>query len=83
MLNVKDKGILIYIVDHCKRIESKVKNINHKQFESDIDLKEIIFKLANLRKASPLILSQLSMGFLGKISKECVILLAMAMEPLI
>ena len=40
MLNVKDKGILIYIVDHCKRIESKVKNINHKQFESDIDLKK-------------------------------------------
>lgn len=42
MLNVKDKGILIYIIDHCKRIENKVANISQKQFESNIDLKEIV-----------------------------------------
>ena len=42
MLTVKEKGILIYIIKHCNRIDDKIKNQTFEIFSSDDDLKEII-----------------------------------------
>ena len=54
MLSVKEKGILIYICNHCKRIEQKLVGINKEMFDEDDDIKEIIcfniFQIGELAK---------------------------------
>jgi len=42
MLDYKDKGIIFQIVKYCERIESKTKKISKEQFDSEIDLREVI-----------------------------------------
>ena len=42
MLTVKEKGILLYIINHCKRIETTIDGINEDNFYSNDDLKEIV-----------------------------------------
>ena len=42
MIGVKDKGILLRIVEHCKRIEGKSNNLSKEEFDNLIDVKEII-----------------------------------------
>lgn len=55
MLSIKESGILIYIIQHCKRIEEKISNVTREQFEKDIDSKEIvcfnIFQIGELAKS--------------------------------
>lgn len=54
MLNTKDKGRLLQIVKHCKRIEEKIKNIDKNEFEINDDIREIvcfnIFQVGELAK---------------------------------
>ena len=42
MVNVKEKGLLLYIVNHCLRIEEKIKAISKNDFDSSDDIKEIV-----------------------------------------
>ena len=54
MLSVKEKGILLYIINHCKRIEEKVTNLSKEEFDNSDDIKEIvcfnIFQIGELVK---------------------------------
>lgn len=54
MLSVKDKGRLLQIIKHCKRIEDKITAIDKEQFDSDEDIREIvcfnIFQIGELAK---------------------------------
>lgn len=66
MLSVKEKGILIYIIKHCQRVEEKISNISFDAFYSDEDIKEIvcfnILQIGELAKGLP-------SEFLAKYSK--------------
>ena len=42
MLSTKEKGIMLYIIKHCSRIENKIDNVPYEQFLSDEDIKEIV-----------------------------------------
>ena len=42
MLSIKEEGIMLYIIDYCKRIESKVENLSKKDFSLSKDIQEII-----------------------------------------
>ena len=42
MLTVKEKGLLLYIVDHCNRIEEKTKRVSEEQFFNNEGIKEIV-----------------------------------------
>ena len=42
MLTVKEKGILLYIIDYCKRIETKIVGATRETFDDDIDITEIV-----------------------------------------
>ena len=42
MLTVREKGILLYIIKHCSRIENKIANVSFETFFSDEDVKEIV-----------------------------------------
>ena len=42
MLTIKEKGLLLYIIDYCKRIEGKVAISTRKTLDEDIDTTEII-----------------------------------------
>ena len=42
MLTVKEKGILLYIIKHCYRVESKTNGISFESFLFDDDIKEIV-----------------------------------------
>ena len=42
MLTVKEKGLLLYIVDHCNRIEGKINGVSKEEFFADEDIKEIV-----------------------------------------
>ena len=54
MLTVKEKGLLINIIKHCKRIESKMLNLSRDLFDNDEDTREIIcfniFQIGELAK---------------------------------
>ena len=54
MLNVKDKGKLLQIIKHCKRIEEKISNIDRDEFDINDDIREIvcfnIFQIGELSK---------------------------------
>ena len=42
MVSIKEQGLLIYITEHCKRIEVKTKNITKKEFITNTDIQEIV-----------------------------------------
>ena len=42
MLTAKEKGLLLYIIDHCKRIEEKTENATSESLYLDLDTTEII-----------------------------------------
>lgn len=42
MLTVKEKGILLYIIKHCYRIETKINGVSFETFLSNEDIEEII-----------------------------------------
>jgi len=42
MVSVKEKGILVYIISHCERVEEKVVGKSFDQFQEDTDLQDII-----------------------------------------
>ena len=42
MLSIKEKGILLYIINHCKRVEEKVTGLTCEDFDSDKDVEEIV-----------------------------------------
>lgn len=42
MLTVREKGILLYIIDYCKRIEEKVIGITKQSFDENLDVCEIV-----------------------------------------
>lgn len=42
MLTVKEKGILLYIIDYCKRIEGKIVGVTRQVFNENIDITEIV-----------------------------------------
>ena len=42
MLTVKEKGILLYIIEHCQRIEEKIVGATRKTLDENKDVLEII-----------------------------------------
>jgi len=42
MLSVKDKGILLNIIDHCKRIEENLTGLDREKFDKDNNIKDSI-----------------------------------------
>ena len=42
MLTVKEKGLLLYIIDHCNRIEEKTKGVSEEEFFNNEDIEEIV-----------------------------------------
>lgn len=42
MLTIKEKGILLYIINYCNRIESKLGSTSYEVFLADSDLKDIV-----------------------------------------
>ena len=54
MLSIKDKGRLLQIIKHCKRIEEKITNIDRDEFDINDDIREIvcfnIFQIGELSK---------------------------------
>lgn len=54
MLTVKEKGLLLNIIKHCDKIESKTISLDRARFDSDEDLREIIcfniFQIGELAK---------------------------------
>ena len=42
MLTLKEKGILLYIIEHCKRIEGKLFGVTRSTLDEDKDITEII-----------------------------------------
>ncbi len=53
MLNAKDRGYLLQIIQHSERIKEKVGGITLKQFEENIDVVEIVsFNLIQIGEAA-------------------------------
>ena len=54
MVGTKDRGLLLYIISHCKRIEEKTNGLTKEQFYKNIDIQEIvcfnIFQIGELAK---------------------------------
>ena len=42
MLSTKEKGIMLYIIKHCNRVEKKINNLSFEKFISNEDIKEIV-----------------------------------------
>lgn len=42
MLSIKEKGIMLYIIKHCYRVENKINDISFETFSFDEDIKEIV-----------------------------------------
>ena len=42
MLSTKEKGLMLYIIKHCSRVEDKINNISYETFLSNEDIKEIV-----------------------------------------
>lgn len=66
MLTVKEKGILLKIIKHCKRVEKKAKGFDRESFEEDEDAIEVVcfnlFQIGELAK-------KLSNDFIMKYNK--------------
>lgn len=48
MLNAKDKGIILMILNHCERITEKIENVVETDFYDDNDFQEFIYGKINL-----------------------------------
>ena len=42
MLTIKEKGIMLYIIKHCNRIENKIDGVSFEMFLNNEDVKEIV-----------------------------------------
>ena len=42
MLSVKEKGLLLSIIKHCKKIKEKMNGLTREQFDEDEDVAQII-----------------------------------------
>lgn len=42
MLTVKESSVMLYIIEHCKRIEKKVAGASRETLDNDKDIEEII-----------------------------------------
>ena len=42
MLTVKENSVMLYIIEHCKRIEKKVVGASRETLDNDKDIEEII-----------------------------------------
>lgn len=66
MLTTKEKGILLFIIEHCERIEAVNAGINEEDFYNNLDKKELscfhIIQIGELAKG-------LSQEFLSKNNK--------------
>lgn len=63
MLAIKDKGVLIQIINRCTRIINKIKNIEYNEFVNNDDIKEVIcFNLFQIGELA----SKLSFNFIEK-----------------
>ena len=63
MITSNEKGIMLYIIKHCKRIEEKIDGLSEKNFLADADIKDIVcfnvLQIGELVKGlSPAFLSQ-------------------------
>ena len=54
MVEIKETGILLHIIDHCVRVEETVNGINRTEFDNDKDIKDVvcfnIFQIGELAK---------------------------------
>ena len=54
MVGLKDKGILLNIIDHCIRVEETIEGVDKDKFNSDKNIKDIvcfnIFQIGELAK---------------------------------
>ena len=54
MVDVKDKGILLNMIDHCNRVEEKISSVTRTEFDNSKDMKDIvcfnIFQIGELAK---------------------------------
>ena len=54
MSKVREKGLILSIIKHCDRIESKMVSLNRETFDRDEDIREIIcfniFQIGELAK---------------------------------
>jgi len=66
MLSVKEKGIMLYIIKHCYRVESKIDNVSYETFLANEDIKEIV--CFNILQIGELV-KNLSPEFLKQYSK--------------
>lgn len=41
MLSVKEKGLLLYIIEHCERIETITADVSEEDFYKNLDKKEL------------------------------------------
>ena len=65
MLAIKEKGIIINIIRHCYRIETKIKGLSFESFCNDEDVKEIVsFNILQIGE----LVKNLSLDFLKKYS---------------
>lgn len=63
MVSVKERGLLINIIKHCKRIEEKMVNVDKSTFDANDDIKDVIcFNLLQI--------GELVKGFDSKIINE-------------
>lgn len=63
MVTNREKGILLCILKHCRRIERKMSNLSREEFDSNEDIREIIcfnvFQIGELVKGlSPEFISE-------------------------
>lgn len=42
MLKIKEKGLVLYITEHCKRIEKTINGVSEQDFYANDDVKEIV-----------------------------------------
>lgn len=66
MLTVKEKGIMLYVIKHCKRVEEKTHSITTDEFYANEDIKEIVsFNVLQIGE----LVKTLSPEFLSKYDK--------------
>ena len=42
MVEIKDKGLLLNIIDHCLRVEETLAKVDKKEFDSSKDIQDIV-----------------------------------------
>lgn len=66
MLNAKEKGILVYIIEHCKRVEEKINGETREILDNNKDVEEVIcFNILQIGELA----KKLSDGFIIRYNK--------------